>query len=131
MQYFGRMVGISGMLLGAIALTGCYTPQNTYPAEAIPQAYGYGLPGYMYPYSYPTDIYYPSHSSLYVGGGGWGSGHRRWAREHEGRRHDRGHSDRSGGKNGGGGGVHGSGRQAGGTDGNPYNSWLGSHGSYR
>jgi hypothetical protein len=112
--------------------------------------YGYGYPGpaYLYPpQSYPAYPSYPPYGQQYNGGGNWGSGRQwqdrtwsgedrrggNWGNAGQGRGGDRGRTKEgrtgsSGGQGSGQNGTQGSGARG---SGDPYNSWLGSHGSYR
>jgi hypothetical protein len=113
-------------------------PACDYGYPAVPYSYPYSSPGYSYYPSYS----YPSYSYPYRWRGerhnGWDRNWSESRRVHGGTGHagrnTEGSAGSSGGAHAGGGGGHGGGTQAGsspGGNGNPYNSWLGSYGSYR
>jgi hypothetical protein len=118
--------------------------------------YGYGYPDQAYSYppqpyppqSYPAYPSRPPYGQQYNGGGNWGSGRqwqdRTWNGEDrrsganrgdtsQGRGGDRGQTKegRTGSSRGQGSGQNGTQGSGAGGSGDPYNSWLGSHGSYR
>jgi hypothetical protein len=139
----GRAVVAAAAFAATVAIGALSQPA----AAQYSYDYGYGYPGPAYSgpsQSYPPYPSYPTYGQQYNGTGNWGSGcqwqDRNWNGEDrrgganrgdavQGRGGDRGRTNE--GRSGSSGGQ--SGGRGGGAGGNsdPYNSWLGSHGSNR
>jgi hypothetical protein len=146
-QCWPRRAVLAGAL--AVPLAGGLIPQQARAQYIYDYGYGYPGPAHSYsPQAYPGYPPYRSYNQRYYRGGDWGSGHRWQDRGWSGE--DWGRGDRSDARRGhgndrrrtdegrsGSSGVRGTGAgkgQAGsaaGGNGGAYNSWLGSHGSYR